>query len=371
LKRGYALAVLAAVLAGAALAAPAAIERRLNHTSAARWPVSDRARALHARVDLHADTLLWARDPLARSPRGHVDVPRLQEGGVSLQVFSVVTAFARGSGYAKAGRGFDLVATLAVAQRWPVRTWSSPLERALHQAARLQEAEHESGGALRRVLSASDLRGNGVGALLALEGSQALEGRLENLERLHAAGFRMASPAHFSDTEISGSAHGAERGGLTPLGRRWLRRMEELGMAVDLAHASRPAFDEVLASARRPVVVSHTGVKGTCDMPRNLDDAQLRAVARGGGVIGIGFWDDVVCGQDPRAIARAIHHAVRVAGPRHVALGSDWDGTVRVPFDAAGLPALTQALLDEGLDEETIAAVMGGNARRVLGELLG
>jgi membrane dipeptidase len=373
LRRRAAVVLLGCAVAAAALAAPAALERRQNRTSATAWPVSARARALHARlgaVDLHADTLLWARDPLQRSSRGHVDLPRLRDGGVTLQVFSVVTAFPRGSGYATAGRGPDLVAALAVVQRWPPRTWGSPLERALHQAARLQRAEQGSGGALRRVLAAADLSGPGVGALLALEGSQALEGRLENLDRLHAAGFRMASPAHFADTEISGSAHGVERGGLTPLGRRWLAHMEDLGMVVDLAHASRPAFDEVLALARRPVVVSHTGVRGTCDMPRNLDDAQVRAVARGGGVVGIGFWDDVVCGEDPRAIARAIHHAVRVAGPRHVGLGSDWDGTVRVPFDAAGLPALTQALLDEGLDEETIAAVMGANARRVLGGVL-
>jgi membrane dipeptidase len=362
---------------GTGLALPGVLERRLNHTARQSWPVSDAARALHARlmiVDLHADTLLWDRDPLQRSTRGHVDLPRLRQGHVGLQCFSVVTAFQRGSAYAKAGSGFDLVIALAVVQRWPPRTWSSRLERALYQAERLREAEVASGGVLRRMLTAADVAalqsGGPVGALLALEGSQALEGDLANLDRLHAAGFRMASPAHFADTDVSGSAHGREKGGLTPLGRRWLARMEELHMVVDVAHASPRAVADVLAAARRPVVVSHTGVRGTCDSPRNLDDAQLRAVARNGGVVGIGFWDDVVCGGEPRHVARAIAHALRVAGPRHVALGSDWDGTVRVPFDAASLPALTQALLDLGLDEPTIAAVMGGNARRVLLETL-
>jgi microsomal dipeptidase-like Zn-dependent dipeptidase len=118
--------------------------------------------------------------------------------------------------------------------------------------------------------------------------------------------------------------------------------------------------------ARRPVVVSHAGVRGTCDNTRNLSDAQLRAVAANGGVVGIGFWDTATCGTDARAIARSIAHAVRVAGPDHVALGSDFDGAVATPFDATGVPQVTEALLDAGLDEAAIARVMGGNAVRLL-----
>ena len=113
------------------------------------------------------------------------------------------------------------------------------------------------------------------------------------------------------------------------------------------------------------MVVSHTGVKGTCDNARNLSDAHLRGVARTGGVVGIGFWETAVCGRRG-ALARAMRHAVAVAGIDHVALGSDFDGAVSTPFDAAGLPVLTEALLAEGFDDEEIARIMGGNAVRVL-----
>jgi microsomal dipeptidase-like Zn-dependent dipeptidase len=205
---------------------------------------------------------------------------------------------------------------------------------------------------------------------LALEGLGALEGDPANLDRLFRAGFRMAAPSHFVDTDIGGSAAGAEKHGLTEKGRRVVSDMERLGMVIDLAHASEATIEDVLRVATRPVVVSHTGVRGTCDNPRNLSDAELRAIAARGGVVGIGFFATAVCDESPRAIARAIHHAVSVAGARHVALGSDWDGAVATPFDAAGLPELTAALREEGIDDEAIAAIMGGNALGLLAELL-
>jgi microsomal dipeptidase-like Zn-dependent dipeptidase len=126
----------------------------------------------------------------------------------------------------------------------------------------------------------------------------------------------------------------------------------------------------VLALATRPVIVSHTGVKGTCNNTRNLSDDQLRGVARSGGLIGIGYWDTAVCGDDARAIARAIHYAVGIAGADHVALGSDFDGAVTTPFDTTGLVLLTDALLQEGLSEADIAKIMGGNAFALLAKLL-
>jgi membrane dipeptidase len=156
------------------------------------------------------------------------------------------------------------------------------------------------------------------------------------------------------------------KGGLTPAGRALVRGLEARGMLLDLAHASAATIDDALAVARRPVVVSHTGVRATCDNARNLTDAQLRGVARTGGLIGIGFWPTAVCGAEPRDVARAIRHAVSVAGVDHVGLGSDFDGAVEVPFDAAGLALLTDALLAEGFSDEDVARVMGANAIRVL-----
>ena len=118
------------------------------------------------------------------------------------------------------------------------------------------------------------------------------------------------------------------------------------------------------------MIVSHTGVRGTCDNNRNLSDAQLRAIAKTGGVIGVGYWNTAVCGKDATSIARAIMHAVSVAGAEHVALGSDFDGAVPVPFDTTGLALIVDALLAEGMGEQDIRLVMGESALRVFAETL-
>lgn len=209
-----------------------------------------------------------------------------------------------------------------------------------------------------------------VGGWLGIEGAQALEGDPVNVDVLFDAGFRMMSPSHFFDTEMGGSAHGIEKYGLTASGREMVRRMEAKRMFVDLAHSSKATIDDILAVATRPVVVSHTGVKGTCDNNRNLSDDQLRRIAATGGVIGIGFWDTAICGEDAAGIARAIKYAASVAGVEHVALGSDFDGSVKVPFDASGVPLITEALIAEGFSDNDIALIMGGNVLRLLSEYL-
>ncbi len=261
-------------------------------------------------VDLHADPLLWGRDLLQRSSSGQVDLPRLQEAG-----FGVVTQaplFMRASHNPTGGK--DLITALAIASRWPRPAWSSRFQRALYQAHRLAKMEAQSSGELMPVKSRDDLAAllkaraagaHAVGALLALEGSQALEGNLANVDALYDAGFRMMAPTHFVDTEISGSAHGATGEGLTPLGAQWLRKLEEKKILVDLAHASPQTVAEVLAAATRPVVVSHTGVKGTCDGPRNLSDAQLAALKKNGALVGIGYFSLAICGEDARATSPA------------------------------------------------------------------
>ena len=135
---------------------------------------------------------------------------------------------------------------------------------------------------------------------------------------------------------------------------------------MDLAHASETTIDDVLRVARRPVVASHTGVRAVADSPRNLSDDQLRAIAATGGLIGIGFWPASCGGDTVEWIARSIAHAVSVVGAEHVALGSDFDGAVSVPFDASGMGLVTAALLGQGLGQDQIAAVMGGSAIRLL-----
>jgi microsomal dipeptidase-like Zn-dependent dipeptidase len=141
---------------------------------------------------------------------------------------------------------------------------------------------------------------------------------------------------------------------------------ERRGMLIDLAHTSAASITDVLAIARHPPVVSHTGVRGTCDNARNLSDDQIRAIARAGGVIGIGFWETAVCGLTPTHVAAAIRHVVGLVGDAHVALGSDFDGAVTTGFDASQLAGVTQALVDAGLGDDAIRRILGGNALRVL-----
>jgi membrane dipeptidase len=381
-KRSAGIGIAAAGLAILWGLAPALVERRMNRVTNRSIPTSDRALAMHRKhfvADLHADTTLWNRDLLSRGSRGHVDVPRLVEGGVALQAFTIVTKTPRGQNIGRNTAETDNIQLLAIVQLWPPRTWTSLIERALYQAARVTDAAARSGGRLAVIRTGADLAAfetarskdrTAVAAFIGVEGAHALEGDLATLDRLFDAGVRMMAPSHFFDTEIGGSAHGVSRGGLTPLGEEWVRRMETRKMVIDLAHASSAVIDDVLRLATRPVVVSHTGVRGTCDNQRNLSDAQLAKIADNGGVIGIGVWDTAVCGGDARAIAKAIEHAVNVAGREHVALGSDFDGAVEAPFDVTGLPQITQALLDLGMDETKIEGVMGGNVRRLLRNLL-
>ena len=365
------------------LVAGAETDRRVNTIIPRPRPdVSEAARRLHPRLlvaDLHADTLLWARDPLERSARGHVDVPRLLEGNVALQAFTVVTKTPRHLNIESNDDRSDNVTLLAMAQRWPPATWFSLKERALYQARRLDTAAARSGGRLTVVRSRSELvaylrrrraEAGITAGLLGLEGAHALEGDPGNLDVLFQAGFRMVGLVHFFDNELGGSAHGLAKGGLTAKGGDLVRRLEERRILLDLAHASPPTIRDALAIATRPVVVSHTGVKGTCDNVRNLDDDALRGVARTGGLVGIGFWQTAVCGTGGRAVARAIRYAVGVAGIDHVALGSDFDGAVAEPFDTTGLVEITDALLAEGFTDAQVEQVMGGNVFRLLSEAL-
>jgi microsomal dipeptidase-like Zn-dependent dipeptidase len=315
-------------------------------------------------ADMHADSLLWGRDLSRRHDRGQADLPRLVEGGVDLQVFSAVTKVPRGLNYRANGTDSDSLPLLFFATWRPPPTWFSPLQRALAQARELRQLATD--GRLSLVTRRGDLRTSGLKGLLALEGMHALEGDAAALEELHAAGYRMMGLAHFFDNAVAGSAHGVGQYGLTALGRRLLPRMEALGITVDLAHASPTAFADALEIATRPVAVSHGGVAGTCPGPRNLSDAQLRAVAANGGVIGIGYWKDAVCDTSLAGIVSGILHAVRVAGIDHVGLGSDFDGAIQAPFDAAGLPRLTAALLDADLAPGDVEKLLGGNVRRVL-----
>lgn len=369
------------VLGGGALLAPGMVERGMNKVDGQPLiAVSGEAKALHATldiVDLHSDTLLWKRDLLERADRGHMDLPRLREGNVALQIFSSVTKTPKGQNYDANGADSDNITLLAMAQLQPIRTWNSLLERSLWHAQKLETAIEEGRDELYQVWTPEDVRrlmvarqGKGgprpVGALFSAEGLQSLEGNPDNLDTLYAAGMRMAGLTHFFDNELAGSMHGLEKGGLTPMGRDVVRRMERMGMIVDIAHCSHRCVADILAMAERPVVSSHGGVQATCKVNRNLTDEEIRGVAKTGGVVGIGYWDGAICSTDPRDTARAMKYVRDLVGIEHVALGSDYDGATTVRFDTAQLVQVTQALLDEGFSEDEIRAAMGGNALRVI-----
>jgi microsomal dipeptidase-like Zn-dependent dipeptidase len=361
---------------------PGYLERSMNKLVPTAARVGEKAAALHDRLqiaDLHGDTLMWRRDLLREADTGHIDLVRLNRGHVALQVFSSVTKTPKGQNYDGNGADTDNITGLVIVQGQPVRTWTSLLERSLYHAEKLDDDVARSRGALVKVQSQADLaallaaRGKGTkvtGGLLSIEGLHNLEGRLDNLDRLYDAGFRMAGFAHFFDNDVSGSMHGLKKGGLTPLGRQALTRMEAKGMVVDIAHASHTAVAEILSLAKRPVVSSHGGVQATCKVNRNLTDEEIRGVAKTGGVVGIGYWDAAVCSTEPKAIAKAIRHVRDLVGIDHVGLGSDFDGATTVPFDTSGVSLVTQALLDEGFTEDEIAKVMGGNVFRVLAQTL-
>lgn len=346
------------------------------------YAASARAIELHKQLtiaDLHADSLLWGRDLLQRGTYGHVDIPRMVEGNVALQVFSLPTKTPRGLNIEHNDDKSDNIRLLAMVDRWPIRTWSSLTERALYQAQRLHEMAAasrgtfvviESAAGLSRYLEERQRNHNLAAGLLSIEGAQALDGKLENLDVLYRAGYRMMSPSHFFDTDIGGSAAGMARTGLTEKGREWVRQMEARHMIIDLAHASAKTMDDVLAMSMRPLVVSHTGVKGTCNNNRNLSEEQIRAIAAKGGLIGIGYWDTANCGTDAAAIVRAIRYVSERVGAEHVALGSDFDGAVTTPFDTTGLVQITDAMLAAGYSEREIRMIMGENVMKFLQENL-
>ena len=360
--------------------APGFVQDSVNRVQPLTYStISPAAQVLHDRLivaDLHADSLLWKRDLLKRSDVGHVDFPRLREGGSGLQVLSAVTQSPSGLNYEHNDvDGLDTITLLAVAQGWPRKTWGSLLERALYQAEKLQGFIARSEGDVMLLTSQADFtnwqqqRKNGrevIATVLATEGSHALEGKIENIDRLYAAGFRMMSLQHFFDNRLGGSLHGLEKKGLTDFGREVVGMIVDKGIMLDLAHSSEQTVMDVLAMTTAPVLVSHTGFRGHCDSPRNISDELMVAIAERGGIIGVGYWEAAVCGVSPADIAAAIVYGIGLTGEDHVALGSDFDGGVGTGFDSSQLVLITQALLDAGIDETVIDKVMGGNALRFI-----
>jgi membrane dipeptidase len=331
-------------------------------------------------ADLHCDALLWGRDLTKKSDYGHVDFPRMQEANVAMQVFTIVSKSPKGQNMdLNSADAQDNITLLNIAQGRPISNWFSLINRTLYQSGKLREFADDYGkefilirskADLERLIEARKTNKNVIGGLLGIEGAHALEGSLQNLERVHEAGVRLIGPVHFFDNELGGSAHGESGDGLTEFGKAVIRKMNELNMVIDLAHVSPKMFDDILEVSEKPVMVSHTGIRAVVNSPRNLSDDQIRKIAENGGIIGIAFFDMAVGEDEIKGIVASMKRVRNLVGVEHVALGSDYDGSVAVPFDITGLPLIVEALLNEGFSEDEIRAIMGENVKRFLLEIL-
>lgn len=336
----------------------------------------ERARSLHHEAfvaDLHADPLIWNRDLNKRSKKGHVDFPRLREAGVDLQVIGLPTL----SPPFKWAFGL-----FCWWERWPRAARKELPGRADWMIDQLERFVRESGGSVGLVGDPLDLEHNSsrgiLSTLLVIEGGQILEGSVENLDRYFQLGVRGIGISHFVPNDLGGATYKKKdrRRGLTDLGREVIRRANDLGIIIDLAHASERTIFDVLDMSSAPVMVSHTGLFGVHPHWRNISDDVLRAVAARGGIVGIIFqagnfgpwFDDFLGGRSMDALVAHIMHGVKLVGSEHLALGSDFDGFISPPKgieDVTDLPLVTAALMERGLSEDDLRLILGGNFRRL------
>ncbi|MEN2282259.1 dipeptidase [Algoriphagus sp. SE2] len=363
----------------ATLFVPSYIEEQRNPVKLAPpYSVSSEAQEIYDRLDfisdLHCDALLWGRDLTVKSDIGSVDFPRMREGNIALEMFTIVSKSPSGQNMeSNSADTFDNITPLTIAQGNAPNQWFSLINRTLGQAESLHEfIEKENGKVIfvkdrKSFESLIEARKNNkfiVGAMLGIEGAHALEGSLENLDKVYESGVRMIGLTHFFDNELGGSAHGENGAGLTDFGKSVIKKMNELNIFIDLAHCSPAIIDDVLNMTNKPVMVSHIGVRAVLDSQRNLTDDQIKRIAANGGIIGIAFFDMAVGEPELDGIIASMKHIRDLVGIEHIALGSDYDGAVAVPFDITGLPIIVEGLLNEGFTESEIKAIMGENVKR-------
>ncbi len=377
MKKYFGILVLVSLVALSLFLAffPAILDERQNVVVEHQpYETSPQAEELHSSLligDWHADSLLWMRNLSEEYDYGHLDFPRMQQGNLGLQMFTTVTKSPNGQNYKRnSSDANDNITLLAMAQRWPTATWTSLAERALFQADKLHKLAANDPENLMLVRSRIELaeflqrrQSNPtlIGGLLGTEGSHALDGDLDNIQRLYNQGFRMMSLQHFFDNKLGGSLHGTSGAGLTQFGRDAVNRMLALGIMLDVSHSSEQVVVDTLALSDKPLIVSHTGFQGHCDSPRNISDGLMEQIAAAGGLIAVGFWDGAICGNSPATVAEAIVYGIGLVGEDHIALGSDFDGSVTTSLDGSELAAITQALLKANLNEQQIRKVMGEN----------
>lgn len=365
---------------------------RLNQSNAVfphkPYEISEEAQLLHDDLvidDWHVDSLMWLRSILEGSDIGQVDVPRLTQANMAIQVFTSVTRVPdAGINLTNNEAEGDKITALAFIDKWPGAARTSLYARAAYHADKLFAAQTKAPEKLKVIANKSDLRqvlaarrsGSDIlGTVLGTEGLHPLEGKLENVENLFNKGYRVMGLFHFFDNELGSSLHGTAHAGLSEFGKHVIKELDRQSIVIDVAHAAPGSVVDVLALTNRPVILSHTGMRGACNSDRNIPDELMLEIANAGGVIGIGFWDTAICHKDdpaaaPGAVVDHLRYAIDLLGIDHVSLGSDYDGSVDMPFDVSEIPALTHTMLERGFTEVEIRAVMGGNILRFLDEQL-
>jgi membrane dipeptidase len=307
-------------------------------------------------VDCHCDTLEKIVDhgaSLLRSSESHITIDGLKRGKVCLQFFAAFIG-------------------------------SKPNGSALKRCLRLIDTFYRMLDKYRdvfvQILGCDDI-GNmplteRIGALLAVEGGEALEGEISNLRILHRLGVRCLTLTWNNRNEIAdGVLEKYADGRLTGFGRQVVREMNRLGMLVDVSHLSERGFWDVLELSQAPIAATHSNAKSVCDHPRNLTDAQIIAIKENNGFIGINLYPPFLKGKSACLddILRHIEHIASVAGIDILSFGADFDGIERLPEDIRGPEGynnIVNALLRLNYSEEEVARIAYGNASRVLKQVL-
>lgn len=319
-------------------------------------PDSERLHKDSIVVDAHCD-FLTAREQEnrrlgERSRAGHVDLPRLKQGGVNVQFFAAFIS--------PADRPRALARALALIDRFYVE---------------LAENAQE----IMPVKSFSDIQnalaGGKIAALLTIEGGEALSGSIEILRTFYRLGVRCLTLTWNHRNEIGdGVFEERTKGGLTRFGVEVVEEMNRLNMLVDVSHLAEAGFWDVLAVSKKPVIASHSNCRKLGDHPRNLTDEQIKALAGTGGIVGLCFYPAFVHPSEPALdkLLDHVDHIAGIAGTDYIGLGSDFDGFPGALCgleDVSRLPALTEGLLRRGYREEEIRKILGGNFLRLLKEL--
>jgi membrane dipeptidase len=316
----------------------------------------------------------------------HEDLPRAREGGLDAEFFSIW-----------------INPETIKAESWYAES--------LHQVDAVQAMARKNGNAVALARTAADVRANAArgvfSVLLGLEGGHSLlpgteDEQIEHLRRFAQLGVRYMTLTWSISNPIGGSSSDAgERTGLTPFGRRVLEEMDRFGIMVDLSHVSDPLFWDAIRAAKKPVIASHSSARALANVPRNMTDSMIKAVGANGGAVCVNFFSGFLDEAHYRAalqylpqmktmtvdqsqrflrtkslpavslarIADHLDHVVKVAGPDHACLGSDFDGIPTIPAgmeDASKLPWLTAELRRRGYTPEQIEKILGGNVLRVL-----